>query len=67
MDDRTARLIQLMQQHQLTDEQVGHLLGRKRMTVRIWRAAGANKVRTIPANELQLLEFKLAKKRKVAA
>lgn len=57
-EQRTERLRQLMAEHQLNAPQVATILNRQPNTVRVWRSAKvAGKI--IPANVLELLEFKL--------
>jgi len=55
MDKNTKRLRELM--NGMTCKQVGDLIGRSEMTVRIWRCGTGRK---IPDHMLALLEFKLA-------
>ncbi len=57
MNTRTEKLRQLMAANRLTCRQVGELLGRKELTVRIWRCKNAGRI--IPQHELELLELKL--------
>ncbi|MGO4521146.1 helix-turn-helix domain-containing protein [Dyella sp. 2RAF44] len=59
MHNRTQRLIQLMQEHDVTPKEVGEMLGRTAQTVRVWRSR--YDARTIPALTLDALELKLSK------
>lgn len=58
MNSRTAKLRELMSAHNLNDDTVAELIGRKPHTVTIWRSRKAR--RTIPEHTLALLELKLA-------
>lgn len=58
MDDRTAKLHQIMDDNKLKARDVGEMLGRKPITVLIWRCKDDK--RTIPQHALELLEHKLA-------
>lgn len=57
MDERTQRLREIMRTNKLTNKDVGDLLGRSAQTVRIWSCVNGGRV--IPANALELLEFKV--------
>lgn len=59
MNKNTARLIALMNEHQLSCRDVGKILGRTISTVRVWRCANPSSP-TIPNSQLELLELKLA-------
>lgn len=59
MNTNTEKLIQLMNQYQLSCGDVGKILGRTVSTVRVWRCANPTSP-TIPNNQLELLELKLA-------
>lgn len=56
MCERTLQLIHLMNKHSLTCGEVAELLGRTEQTVFIWRCKSS---KTIPAQMLELLEYKL--------
>jgi hypothetical protein len=56
-ENRTARLLALMDQNKLDAATVGSMLGRTAQTVRVWRCADES--RAIPADALNLLELKL--------
>jgi transcriptional regulator with XRE-family HTH domain len=64
MDNRTARLRQLMQRHNLSAADVAEILGRTAQTVRVWRC---DNEQTIPADALRVLEFTLARRGRVHA
>lgn len=57
MHERTKKLRALMAEHKLAPEQVGELLDRTPMTVRIWRCQTEDS-KVIPAQLLELLELK---------
>lgn len=57
MDKNTKRLHTLMKIHRLTCKQVGEILDRETITVRIWRVG---KPRIIPRDALKLLEIECA-------
>lgn len=57
MHERTIKLRALMDKHRLKCPAVARLLHRANGTVRIWRTE--NDSRVIPAEVLELLEFKL--------
>ena len=57
MNERTQRLKTIMRKHRLKPEQVGKLLNRSTMTVRIW-CCETDSSKTIPDHSLQLLELK---------
>lgn len=56
MNERTLKLITLMQLHRLSCADVADLLGRTEQTVMIWRCKSQ---KVIPAQMLELLELKL--------
>lgn len=58
MADRTAMLHKIMEDNKLSAREVGGILGRKPITVLIWRCKDDK--RTIPQHALELLELKLA-------
>jgi hypothetical protein len=55
MDKNTKRLHTLMKKHKLSCKQVGEILDRATMTIRIWRTGS----RIIPSHSLKLLEHEL--------
>ncbi len=55
---RTGALLQLMDAHKLTAEDVGTITGHKKMTVYCWRTSA---VRPISVNDLKALMFELAR------
>lgn len=57
MNERTKQLRQIMADHKKSDKDVGELLERTPMTVKIWRCASDG--RTIPKHSLELLKAKL--------
>jgi hypothetical protein len=57
MDNRTAELRRLMREHNLTAEQVGHLIGRTSKTIFNWRLSEGQ---VIPVHALELLRVKIA-------
>ena len=56
MDKRTAELIHLMRDHDMTAEQVAKLIGRTSKTVFNWRLGDGQ---IIPAHALELLRMKV--------
>lgn len=54
---RTARLLELMQDHRVKCPAVGRMLGVSAQTVRVWRCT--DETRAISTNNLELLELKL--------
>lgn len=58
MANRTDQLIELMNDHGLTIDQVAKLLNRSPQTVRIWRCQTDK--RAIPDHSLELLRAKVA-------
>jgi len=62
--DRTARLLHLMKEHQLSSEDVGGMLTRSAHTVRCWRCQW--EARTIPEHTLAVLEMKIVERGAVA-
>lgn len=57
MANRTDQLIELMNEHRLTIDQVAKLLNRSPQTVRIWRCQTDK--RAIPDHSLELLRAKV--------
>lgn len=60
MDARTAKLHQIMKDNGLKAVDVASMLGRKVITIRIWRCASDNRI--IPADALKVLELTMAEK-----
>jgi DNA-binding transcriptional regulator YiaG len=60
MNERTKRLLELMEQHRLEVADVAEILGRAPQTVRIWRSDN----QVIPADALKLLELLIANRGK---
>jgi hypothetical protein len=58
MHNRTKRLRKLVAEHNLTPEDVGTMLGRTEMTVRIWMCK-TDRSKVIPPQLLELLELKV--------
>jgi transcriptional regulator with XRE-family HTH domain len=59
MNQRTAKLRELMKARGLNDAQVADMLGLKPATVRIYRCK-TEESKTIPARALELLELRTA-------
>jgi DNA-binding transcriptional regulator YiaG len=59
-EQRTERLREIMRKHRMKARDVGAILGRASQTVRAW--ACKYKERSIPENELRLLELEVARK-----
>jgi excinuclease UvrABC helicase subunit UvrB len=57
--ERTTRLLDFMEQHQLSITDVSKMLGRSNQTVRIWRSDNARK-QVIPEHSFRLLELTVA-------
>lgn len=57
MHERTARLRNLKQQHNLTGKQIAEILGRNHNTAMIWLMAETTRV--IPEHCLRVLELEL--------
>lgn len=60
MNERTAKLINIMTENNLSYSDVGTILGRTKKTVEIWCCSNKPGQRVIPGYLLELLEFKLA-------
>lgn len=59
MNERTEQLRAIMTEHQLSTADVGKILKRAPMTVRVWRCKNGS--RTIPDHSLKLLALAVAK------
>jgi transcriptional regulator with XRE-family HTH domain len=60
MNERTQRLLELMEQHRLEVADVAEILGRAPQTVRIWRCDN----QVIPADALRVLELTIESRSK---